>query len=62
MSGQMYLSNEDLAARYNVPLKTIRKWRYEGTGPRGFRVGRHVRYRESDVLVWEQVRLEDRQR
>lgn len=52
-----YLSNEDLSKRYGVPLKTVRKWRYEGTGPQGFRAGRHVRYRESDVRRWEEDQL-----
>lgn len=31
---------------------TLRYWRHIGTGPRSFRVGRHVRYRLSDVLDW----------
>jgi helix-turn-helix protein len=52
-----FLSNEDLAARYEVPIKTVRKWRYEGTGPPGFRVGRHVRYREVDVRRWEETKI-----
>jgi predicted DNA-binding transcriptional regulator AlpA len=52
-----YLSNEDLATRYGVPIKTVRKWRYEGTGPQGFRVGRHVRYREADVRRWEATKI-----
>jgi hypothetical protein len=54
---EAYFSNEDLSKRYGVPVKTVRKWRYEGTGPQGFRVGRHVRYRESDVRSWEEDRL-----
>jgi hypothetical protein len=56
---EQYLSNEDLSARYKVPLKTVRKWRFEGTGPQGFRVGRHVRYRESDVLLWEEKQIRE---
>jgi predicted DNA-binding transcriptional regulator AlpA len=56
---EKYLSNEGLAERYGVPVKTVRKWRYEGTGPQGFRVGRHVRYRESDVLYWEEQQIRE---
>jgi DNA-binding transcriptional regulator YiaG len=49
-----YLSNPDLAARYEVPVETIRKWRSTGYGPPAHKLGRHVRYRLSDVLRWEQ--------
>lgn len=45
-------SNADLADYVKVPVKTIEKWRHEGTGPKGFRVGRHVRYRREDVEKW----------
>lgn len=57
MSGQ-FLSNEDLARRYGVPLATVRKWRHEGTGPAGMKLGRHVRYRASDVEAWESAHCE----
>jgi hypothetical protein len=48
-----WLSNEDLAARYGVPLATVRRWRLRGGGPPGVRIGKHVRYLETDVLAWE---------
>jgi DNA-binding transcriptional MerR regulator len=51
-----YLTNHDLSTRYKVPLETIRKWRATGYGPPAARLGRHVRYRRSDVLRWEQER------
>jgi DNA-binding transcriptional MerR regulator len=35
-----------------VPVATLRYWRHLGTGPRGFRTGRHVLYRLSDLLNW----------
>lgn len=46
---------EQLAAKLNVKVKTIRKWRYEGTLPPEtmLKVGRHlVRYRLGKVLEW----------
>jgi DNA-binding transcriptional regulator YiaG len=51
-----WLTNTDLAARYQVPVETIRKWRSDGTGPPGQRFGRHVRYRRSMVERWENSR------
>jgi hypothetical protein len=49
-----WLSNEQLAERFGVPLRTVMDWRYRRVGPPGVRIGRHVRYLEEDVLVWEQ--------
>lgn len=46
------LSAQELADYLDVPLKTIYAWRYRGRGPRGFRVGRHVRFRLTDVQLW----------
>lgn len=41
-----------LAEYLGVPLATVYKWSHEGSGPPAFRVGRHVRYRKSDVELW----------
>lgn len=46
------LSPEQLAAFLGVPLATIYKWRAVGTGPRGYRVGRHVRFAPAEVAQW----------
>ncbi len=35
-----------------VPVPTIYGWRYHGEGPRGIKVGRHVRYRLAEVNRW----------
>ena len=42
----------ELAEYLNVPPTTIYAWRYRGKGPQGFRVGRHLRFREGDVEEW----------
>lgn len=46
------LSPTDLAEYLNVPVGTVYNWRSEGKGPRGIRVGRHVRFRQSDIDAW----------
>jgi excisionase family DNA binding protein len=46
------LSPEELAERVNVPVATVYAWRYKGEGPRGYRVGRHVRFSLADVEAW----------
>jgi hypothetical protein len=56
MAGTRHLSPADLADREGVPLASVYEWNYRGTGPRYFRVGRHVRYRLADVERWERER------
>ncbi|MFQ5968684.1 MAG: helix-turn-helix transcriptional regulator [Acidimicrobiia bacterium] len=51
-------SAKDLAEFLHVPIATIYAWRYRGEGPPGFRVGRHLRYRWSDVADWVSSQLE----
>ncbi len=46
------MSVQELAAYLDIPMKTIYAWRYHGEGPRGFRIGRHVRFRWHDVEAW----------
>jgi excisionase family DNA binding protein len=42
----------EVAKYLGIPEKTIYVWRTRNTGPRGIRVGRHVRFRRSDVESW----------
>ncbi|HEY2176009.1 MAG TPA: helix-turn-helix domain-containing protein [Mycobacteriales bacterium] len=35
-----------------VPVGTLRQWRYVGTGPKAYRVGRHLRYSPAEVNRW----------
>ncbi len=46
------LSAEEVARILVVPVNTLYCWRYKGTGPKAFRVGKHLRYRFSDVIAW----------
>lgn len=46
------LSVEDLAEYLDVPVKTIYSWRHHKTGPSGIRIGKHLRFRWSDVEQW----------
>ena len=51
------LTVRDLAEYLGLPVGTLYTWRYRGRGPLGFRVGRHVRYRQSDVDGWIQQQM-----
>ena len=46
------LTAGELAVYLGVPVATLYAWRYRGQGPAGFRVGKHLRYRWSDVECW----------
>jgi len=51
-SGERLLSVQELADYLEVPVKTIYTWRHRHTGPRGFRVGKHLRFRWRDIEAW----------
>lgn len=50
-AGRMW-SVEDLSDFLQVPVKTLYQWRLRDYGPKGRRVGKYVRYKESDVVEW----------
>lgn len=43
---------EDVANYLGVPKQTIYSWRHTGYGPKGFRVGKHLRWRSTAVIAW----------
>ena len=51
------LTVQDLADYLGVPVATIYAWRHRRQGPPGFRVGRHLRFRWSDIEQWISDRL-----
>ncbi len=42
----------EVAAYLGVPVQTLYVWRTKGAGPRAVRVGKHLRWRWSDVDEW----------
>jgi excisionase family DNA binding protein len=42
----------ETAAYLKVPVATLYNWKYTGRGPRYIKVGKHLRYRRSDVDRW----------
>jgi hypothetical protein len=57
-----WLSRQELADRYGVPVKTPAEWASKGTGPRYAKFGKHVRYRLIDVIDWESKRFAENNR
>jgi len=57
-----WLTRQELADRYGLPVKTPAEWASKGTGPRYAKFGRHVRYLLSDVMDWERKQFADEKR
>jgi excisionase family DNA binding protein len=57
---EQLLTPEEVSKVLQIPVKTLYRWRYRGTGPPGFRLGRHVRYRVRDVEEYLAVLVSDR--
>lgn len=53
------LSIEELAEWLSKPVGTLYQWRATNRGPRGIKVGGHVRYRRSDVEAWLEDHADD---
>lgn len=52
MSNGEFLDPQGLADYFGIPVRTVYSWRYRKEGPPAYRVGRHVRYRRSEVETW----------
>jgi excisionase family DNA binding protein len=46
------LSPETVAELLGVPKATLYAWRSRDEGPKGFKIGKHLRYRRSEVERW----------
>jgi excisionase family DNA binding protein len=55
-TNERLLTIAELATYLDVSPWTIYDWRHKGLGPRGYKVGRGVRYRSSDVEAWLEER------
>lgn len=54
----VFMTEKELAKRWNVSVKVLQKWRVVGGGPKFLKMrGSLVRYRLSDVEVFEDASL-----
>lgn len=47
------MTEKHVADRWQVSLKTLRRWRLDSQGPIWHKLFRHVRYHEVDILEFE---------
>ena len=50
---------DEVAAYTQLPKNTLYKMRSQGRGPRAARLGKHLRYRKSDVDAWITSQLDE---
>jgi excisionase family DNA binding protein len=54
------MTPEQLVEYLNLPsVQVIYKWNATGTGPAYFKVGRHCRFRRSEVDEWLETRRDE---
>lgn len=53
------LTAQEVADYLVVPVATLYAWRHKGEGPKGARIGRHLRFRQADVDRWVQSQMQD---
>ena len=46
------MTTEQVAAYLAVPVNTLYQWRHRGVAPPAARVGKHLRWKQSDVDRW----------
>lgn len=46
------MTTDELSEFLRIPKATIYRWRQERRGPKAVRVGKHLRYRRTDVEAW----------
>lgn len=51
------IEREELAARWEISVSTLNRWRWNGKGPKFVKIGRKVKYRMHDVEYFENTRL-----
>ncbi|MBN8661084.1 MAG: helix-turn-helix domain-containing protein [Candidatus Obscuribacter phosphatis] len=52
MSEKKLLTDEELATVLNIPVRTLRNFRYRGGGPKFVKIGASVKYQMIDVEEW----------
>lgn len=46
------LTIDEVASYLKLPKSTLYSWHHRGEGPQPFKLGKHLRYRVSDLEAW----------
>jgi excisionase family DNA binding protein len=53
-----WLSLEDIAEELGVPVRSVYAWRSMGVAPKGYKIGKHIRVKRSDLDAWLEQRAD----
>lgn len=56
-SSEKFLTQDEVAKMLGLASCTLRKWRWEGKGPKFIKLGSRVLYRESDIFAFVQENI-----
>ena len=59
-TGDKLMTLMDVSEMLGIPVHTWYRWRHNGDGPAGYRVGRYVRYRREAVEAWLEQQADKR--
>ncbi|MCU1556020.1 MAG: DNA-binding protein [Microbacteriaceae bacterium] len=48
----VFLTQSEVAELLRLPVRTVEDWRLTRSGPPWVKLGRHVRYEQSELLAW----------
>ena len=48
----VFLTQSEVAELLRLPVRTVESWRLTRSGPCWVKLGRHVRYEQSELLAW----------
>jgi excisionase family DNA binding protein len=54
------LTLDDVVAYLGIPKNTLYRWRVDGEGPRAMKIGKHLRYRRSELEAWLEKNTDER--
>ena len=58
MQTDEWLSLDKIAEELGVPLRTLYAHRSRSTGPKSYKIGKHVRVKRSDFNAWLEQRAD----
>jgi excisionase family DNA binding protein len=54
------LTLDDVVAYLGIPKNTLYRWRVDGEGPRAMKIGKHLRYRRTELEAWLEKNTDER--
>jgi len=56
------LTTDEVAALLKVPKRTLYRWMSRGESPPYYVIGRHARFKRSEVMIWFESHVDEANR